>query len=160
MGNRMATIDIGRKLGGCVPFGRGELGSNVTQCGLGRGLASYQVASWSIQLFGHNRHGPKFGGLCPLECGAGSTSNTIAPQIQYVCWHCAHYKCLYYYIIITMLPGPRPTIVPSGILIHPAVWPQQTWTENWGAVASSTMHSGPRPTSIPSGHNRHGLKIA
>jgi len=23
-----------------------------------------------------------------------------APQIQYVCWHCARYKCLYYYIII------------------------------------------------------------
>ena len=24
------------------------------------------------------------------------------------------------------------TFVPSGILIHPAVWPQQTRTENWG----------------------------
>jgi len=24
----------------------------------------------------------------------------------------------------TMLPGPRPTSVPSGILIHPTVWPQ------------------------------------
>jgi len=24
------------------------------------------------------------------------------------------------------------TSEPSGILIHPAVWPQQTWTENWG----------------------------
>jgi len=28
--------------------------------------------------------------------------------------------------------GPRPTSVPSGILIYPAVWPQQTWVENWG----------------------------
>ena len=28
--------------------------------------------------------------------------------------------------------GPRPTFVPFGILIHPAVWPQQTWAENWG----------------------------
>jgi len=27
----------------------------------------------------------------------------------------------------TMWPGPRPASVPSGILIHPAVWPQQTW---------------------------------
>jgi len=27
---------------------------------------------------------------------------------------------------------PRPTLVPSGILFHPAVWPQQTWTDNWG----------------------------
>ena len=24
----------------------------------------------------------------------------------------------------TMSPGPRPTSVPSGILIYPAVWPQ------------------------------------
>jgi len=31
-----------------------------------------------------------------------------------------------------MWPWPRPTFAPSGILIHPAVWPQQTWTENWG----------------------------
>ena len=30
----------------------------------------------------------------------------------------------------TMRPGPRPTSMPSGILIHPAVWPRQTWSEN------------------------------
>jgi len=24
--------------------------------------------------------------------------------------------------------------IPSGILIHPAVWPQRAWAENWGAV--------------------------
>ena len=29
-------------------------GSSSTQCGLGRGLPLYQVASWSIQPFGHN----------------------------------------------------------------------------------------------------------
>jgi len=28
--------------------------------------------------------------------------------------------------------GPRPTSLPSDILIHPAVWPQQTWADNWG----------------------------
>jgi len=28
-------------------------------------------------------------------------------------------------------PGQRFTSVPSGIFIHPAVWPQQTWAENW-----------------------------
>jgi len=34
-----------------------------------------------------------------------------------------------------MFPGLRPTSVPIGILIHPAVWPQQTRAENWvGAV--------------------------
>ena len=27
----------------------------------------------------------------------------------------------------TTLPGPRFTSVPSGILIHPAVWPQYTF---------------------------------
>jgi len=26
--------------------------------------------------------------------------------------------------ILTMWPGPRPTSIPSGILIHPTVWPQ------------------------------------
>jgi len=31
----------------------------------------------------------------------------------------------------TMWPGPRPTYVPSGILINPAIWPQQTWAEIW-----------------------------
>jgi len=29
----------------------------------------------------------------------------------------------------TMWPGSRPTSVSSGILINPAVWPQQTWAE-------------------------------
>jgi len=32
----------------------------------------------------------------------------------------------------TMRPGPGPTFLPSDILIHPAIWPQQTWAENWG----------------------------
>jgi len=46
--------------------------------------------------------------LCPfLDGGAGTPSNTI--------W-----------------PGTRPTSVPSGILMHVAVWPQQTSAENWG----------------------------
>ena len=75
---------------------------------VGRDLLPYQVASRSIQPFGHNRRGPKIGGCCTLFIGeAGSPSNTV-------------------------LPGPRPTSLPSGVLIHPAVWPQQIWTENWG----------------------------
>jgi len=66
MGDRLATIDMVRKVGGAL---------------------------W-----------PKSGGcplLCPFCRGAGSPSNI-------------------------MLPGPRPTSVPSGILIHPTVWPQYT----------------------------------
>jgi len=52
MGDRLATIDMGRKLG--VPLWGGELGPHLTQFGLGRGLPPYQMASWSIQPFGHN----------------------------------------------------------------------------------------------------------
>jgi len=90
-----------RRGGCCTPFAGGQLGPCLTQCCLGQGLLPYQVAFSSIQLFGQNRHGPKIGwGLCPfLLGGAGSPSNTKSP-------------------------GPRPTSVPSGILIHPAVWPQ------------------------------------
>jgi len=63
-----------------------------------------------MQPFGHNKHGPKIWGLRPLlERGAGSPSNTKSP-------------------------GLRPTSTPSGILIHAAIWPQQIWAENGGAV--------------------------
>jgi len=101
--SRLATTDMGRKLGGCAPFFGGEgAGSHLAQCGLGRGLPPCQVASWSIQPFGHNRYGLKTGGLCPFGGdGAGSPSNT-------------------------MWPGPRPTCTPSCNLIHPTVWPQYT----------------------------------
>jgi len=46
-------------------------------------------------------------GLCPLCGEAGSPCNAVWPE-------------------------PRPTFVPSGILIRPVVWPHQTWVENWG----------------------------
>ena len=35
---------------------------------------------------------------------------------------------------LTQSPGPRPTSIPSGILIYAAIWPQRIWAENWGAV--------------------------
>jgi len=45
MGDRLATIDMGRKLGeGCAFFG-GELGPHLAQGGLGRRLHRYQGAS-------------------------------------------------------------------------------------------------------------------
>ena len=58
----------------------------------------------------------------------------------------------------TMSPGARPTSVPSGILIHPVVWRQQTWAENWGLCPfgagpgspPNTVWPGPRPTSMSS----------
>jgi len=53
-----------------------------------------------------------------------------------------------------------------GILIHPAVWPQQTWAKNWGRLCpfggdgspSNTMWPGLRPTSAPSGILIHPLQ--
>ena len=95
IGDRLATIDMRRK----VPLFLGELGPHLTQCGLGRGLPPCQVASGSIQPFGHNRHGPKIGGQLCLFCR--SPSNRVWPK-------------------------PRPTAVPSDILIDPTVWPQYT----------------------------------
>jgi len=84
------------------PYG----GINVLQacwqtCMIFSGLPPYQVASWSIQPFGHNRYGPKVGetGCVPLGRGSWVPCNT-------------------------MWPGPRPASVPSCILIHPTVWPQ------------------------------------
>ena len=66
----LATIDMGQKLGALPPFWEGELGPHLTQCRLGRGLPVYQVASWSIEPFGHNRYGLKIGGCCvPLGEG-------------------------------------------------------------------------------------------
>jgi len=52
----------------------GDLGPHLAQCGLGRGLPLYQVASWSSQTLGHNSHGPKVGAAVPpfLWVGAGS----------------------------------------------------------------------------------------
>jgi len=63
----------------------------------------------------------------------------------------------------TTSPGPKPTSLPSVILIHPAVWHNcslQTWAENMDAglcplfggaeSPSNTMCLGARPTSVPS----------
>jgi len=62
--------------------------------------------------------GRKLGGLCPFRGGeAGSTSNTKSP-------------------------GLRPTSIPSAILIHPAVWPQQTWAKNWGGAPPPFWEGG------------------
>ena len=45
MGDRLATIDIGREVGGgccgCGPFRGGGMGPYLTQCRLGRGLPPY-----------------------------------------------------------------------------------------------------------------------
>jgi len=62
-----------------------------------------------MQLFGYNRHGPKIGGSVPFW-GKGEVG----------------------FLSNTMSLGSRRTLLPSGILIHRAIWPQHTWAENWG----------------------------
>jgi len=126
----ITTVNMGQKF-------RGRLGPHPTQSRLGRGLSPCQVPSWSIQPFGHNKHGPKiWGGSARLlgEGEAGSPSNTKSP-------------------------GPKPSSKPSGILIHAAIWPQQIWAENGGLCPfggggagspPNTMWPGPRPTCMPS----------
>jgi len=69
MCDRLATIDMGQKVGCVTLFRWVELSPHLTQCSVGWGLPPYQLVSWSIQLFGHNRHEPKIGGCgrgCPL----------------------------------------------------------------------------------------------
>ena len=96
MGDRLATMDMHGKVGTAVPPFVGELVPHLTQCRLGRDLPLYKVVSWCIQPFGHNTYGPKMGAVPLFWGGVGSLSNKMSP-------------------------GPRPTSLPSGILIHPAV---------------------------------------
>ena len=63
----------------------------------------------------------KRGCCAPFRGGAGSPSNTVSR-------------------------GPRSTSVPSGILMHPAVWPQYTWAEKWGLLCPFEGELGPHLT--------------
>jgi len=91
------------KWGAAVPpFWGGGAGSTSNTMSPGHGLPPYQVASWSIQPFGHNTWAKNWEEGCnPLGEGGWSPSNT-------------------------MWPGPRPTSMPRFILIHPTVWPKYT----------------------------------
>jgi len=133
MGDHLITIDMGRKLGCCAPFG-GKLGLHLTQCGLGWVLPSYQVASWSFQVFGHNRHGPKSGDCTTFRREPRSPSNTMSPEL-------------------------RPTLVPSGILIHPAIQPQQTWAKI-GEAAPLWGELGPHITQCRLGQGLPTYQVA
>ena len=70
MGNRLATVDIGRKLGGAVPLlGVGELGPHLAQCGLGPGLSPYQLTKWHLNPSSRLATidmGRKLGGCAPF----------------------------------------------------------------------------------------------
>jgi len=89
---------------------------------------AYLHTKWHLNPSNHNRYGPKNGGLCPfVGGGAGSPCNTR--------W-----------------PGPRPTCMPSFILIHQTVWPQYTnitdrtdrqWSDGIGQTILQTVAQKP-----------------
>jgi len=66
MGDRGHNRHEPKRKGAAVPLSRGGAGSPSNTMWPGRGLLPYQVASSSIQPFGHKRHGPKIGGCAPL----------------------------------------------------------------------------------------------
>ena len=110
-----------QKLGSSLKGGAGSL---WTQCGLGRGLPLYQVASWSIQSFGHNRHGSRFIWMqawpVSVNCAVGRGAavplswGKLGPHLTQCAWAKAYFH----------IKPPQST--PSSILIHPTVWQQYT----------------------------------
>ena len=132
MGDRLATIDIGRKKGAAVPLFGGSCTPSNT---MWPGSRSTSVPSGIlIHSAVWSQHGPKIEGAVPLWGGE------LGPHLT---------QCR----LRRRLPP-----ISSGIFIRPAVWPQQTWGENLevlilGGVAGcpfNTMWPGPRPTSTPS----------
>jgi len=154
MGDRGRISHGPKRVGVALPLSRGELGPCLTQCGLGRGLLPYQVA-WHLHPFSHLatiNMGQNWVGAVPFFCGGTWVpSNTVAWAEAYLHtkWHldpCSRLATIEMGrklgampLLVrgagsqssTVWPGPRPTSVPSGILIHPAIWPQQVWAENW-----------------------------
>jgi len=68
LSSRLSTTDMDRKLGDVPICGAGFLSNTMWP-----GSPPYQVASLSMQPFGHNRHEPKIGVLlCPPLFWGGS----------------------------------------------------------------------------------------
>ena len=130
MGDRLATIDVDRKVGGCcAPFfeggGRAGCPSHIMWLGT-------RPTSVPSDILIHPTVWPQYTNVTtagmgqklrpvPLCGGTGSPSNTMSSV-------------------------PRPTSVQSGILIHPAVRPQQTWAKNWGLCPFGKGELGPHVT--------------
>jgi len=136
MNKRLATIDMRQKLGAVPPPFGGRLAGSSWNTMWPRAEV-YHRTKWHLDpssRLATTNMGQNLGGaLLLFRRGAGSPSNTK--------W-----------------PGPRRTSISSCIFINPAVFPQQTWAENWGLCLfwgdgslSSAMWPEMRPTSIPSG---------
>ena len=132
MGDRLTTIDIGRKVEGAAePLSVGGAGSSSNTMwpwaeaySIPNGILIHP-AVWLQQIWAEN-----WGLSLFYRGGFGSLCNTMSL-------------------------GPRPISLPSDILIHPAILRQQIWAENWGLCPfrkegagspSNTMRPWPRPT--------------
>jgi len=102
LSSRLATIDMGRKVGWgcCAPLGRAWSPSNTMWSGPRPTSAPSDPAIWPQYM-----SRKVWGLLCPLF--AGAKLGPSLTQSHSVAWL-------------------RPTFVPSVILIHPTVWPQYT----------------------------------
>jgi len=109
MDDRLATIDMGRILGGLCPLFRGGVG-------LQRNVA------WSEAYLRTKWHLDPSSRLATIDMGR--KLRALPP----FWWRGAGYPSN------TMLLGSRPTSLPSGILILRAIWPQQIGAENWEGV--------------------------
>jgi len=143
MGDRLATIDLGRKLGGCSPL-EGELGPHVTQCGLGRGLPACQVSPWSIQPFGHNTPTLQTGqtdrqrsdsiGRTVLQTVAQKNKPTVT------CKHCS-YWCVYtikYRPVLIIFPRYLQTVITHSA--HRRQWTHKSSANSRPSVLQWSSH--------------------
>ena len=97
-------------------------------------------------------YGPKRGGCCDPFAGAGTPSSTMWTEVYFRTKRRLHPSihlatidmgqklggsgCAFFLGVAgptanTMSRMLRPTSVPSGILIHAAVWPQKSWAGIW-----------------------------
>ena len=108
--SRLATIDVGRKLGAPPLLGRRLVPHLIHKVAWAEAYLRTKCHLDPSSCLATIDMNKKLGrGLCPLfgDGGAGSPSNTKST-------------------------GPRHTSIPYGILVHPAVWTQRTLAENWG----------------------------
>ena len=104
-----------------------QAGPHLSQCGLGPGL--YLCSKWHLDSSSR---------LATM----GRQVGAAVPLFRRGSW--------VPYPTNTMSPIWAEAYVPSVILIHPAVWPQQTWAENRGAVQKIAKN-------WPSAHHRTNL---
>ena len=60
----------------------------------------------------------------------------------------------------TMWPGPRPTSLPSGMLIHPAIWPQQIWPKIGGCAPLGRGAGSPYLTECGQGRGLPSRQVS